>query len=329
LALLGYGGDLGVQLFFALSGFLITSRLLEEYDARGAISWRNFYIRRAFRILPPVFFYLSALVLVGSALHYVPVGRKGLIASVFFFRNYVPVPSGWYTAHFWSLAVEEHFYLMWPAVLCLAGVARGWRAAVGLAGIFILWRHADKHFVWVGHLMSNLQGNGHRTDYRISGLLLGCALAFLWRNQAARVALTKTVRSWWSLPLLAAAVALVRHPTRWTDDGIDVLMAMLPLITIADPRGIVSRVLETPLLNWIGRLSYSLYLWQQLFMPFYDEPKSIVQQLPLNVIAAFLAAMISYHLVERPFIAYGRRLVRAGGSPSREIAETPPALSPT
>jgi len=336
LAFLKYGGDLGVQLFFALSGFLITSRLLDEYDTSGAISWRNFYIRRAFRILPPAFFALSVLVLLGPVLHYLPIGPRGLIASTFFFRNYIPVflrdsvpgLSGWYTAHFWSLAVEEHFYLFWPAILFLVGVARGWRAAVLLAGTFILWRHADKHFDWIGRHLSYLQGNGHRTDYRISCLLLGCALAFLWRNQSARVALARVVRSWWSLPLIAATVELVRHPTRWSDDGFDLFMVLVPVVTIADPRGMVSRVLETRLMRWIGRLSYSLYLWQQLFLPYYDEPKSFIQLFPINVVAAFSAALLSYYLVERPFIAYGRRLVRAGGSSSRAIVRVPPALSP-
>jgi len=105
-------------------------------------------------------------------------------------------------------------------------------------------------------------------------------------------------------------------------------MAILPLVTIADPRGIVSRLLGTRLLRWIGRLSYSLYLWQQLFLPLYDEPKSLVQQFPINVIAAFLAALLSYHLVERPFIVYGRRLVRAGGPRSGAMMRIPPALSP-
>jgi peptidoglycan/LPS O-acetylase OafA/YrhL len=328
LAFLGYGGDLGVQLFFALSGFLITSRLLDEYDAKGVVSWRSFYIRRAFRILPPAFFYLSVLVLLGYVLHYIPIGAKQLTASVFFFRNYISVASGWYTGHFWSLAVEEHFYLMWPAVLCFVGIARGWRAALALAGIFILWRHADKHFNWVGQVVPHLHGSPHRTDYRIGGLLLGCALAYLWRSQAGRAILTKRVRSWWSLPLIAATIALVRHPTRWSDDGLDLFMALLPVVTIADPRGIVSRLLETRLLSWIGRLSYSLYLWQELFLPYYDEPKSFVQKLPFNVAAAFLAALLSYHFIERPFIAYGRRLVRAGGPPSRASVRIPPALSP-
>jgi peptidoglycan/LPS O-acetylase OafA/YrhL len=310
LTFLGYGGDLGVRLFFALSGFLITSRLIDEFDTRGVISWRGFYIRRAFRILPPAFLALLVLALLGPVLHVLQIDVRGLIASAFFYRNYLP-DGGWYTAHFWSLAVEEHFYLLWPAVLALVGIARGWRASLALAAIFTLWRHADTRFNWVGHLWPFLHGDTHRTDYRIPGLLWGCLVAFLWRSQAIRMSLTKVVRSWWSLPLVVAAVLLVRIQTTWSDDGLDLLMAALPLITIADPRGAVSRVLETRLMRWIGLLSYSLYLWQQLFIPFYANSEALIQRFPINVVASFCAAALSYYLIERPFISLGRRLVRS------------------
>jgi peptidoglycan/LPS O-acetylase OafA/YrhL len=298
----------GVNLFFALSGFLITTRLLEEFDVTGAISWRNFYIRRAFRILPPAFLTLAVLALLGPALHIFPVKTSEIVASVFFYRNYV-INGEWYTGHFWSLAVEEHFYLLWPAVLSLVGVARGARAALLLTGVFTLWRHASMYVDQAVPPLANI----HRTDYRISGLFWGCAIAFLWRNQGARRVLTRVVRSWWSLPIIAAIIVLARFSPHWSarpwvDDGLDVLVATLPVITVADPRGIVSRVLQTRLLSWIGRLSYSLYLWQQLFNPLPYEPKSLLQQLPFNLVAAFLVASFSYQFIERPCIAFGRRL---------------------
>jgi len=308
----------GVSLFFALSGFLITTRLLEEYDSTGAISWRKFYIRRAFRILPPAFLTLAVLALLGPGLHIFPSKTSEIIASVFFYRNYV-INGEWYTGHFWSLAVEEHFYILWPAVLSLVGVARGAGAALFFTGVFTLWRHA---FMYVDQAVPPLAAI-HRTDYRISGLFWGCAVAFLWRNQTARLVLTRVVRSWWSLPIIAGIMALARFSPHWSgrpwvDDGLDILVATLPLITVADPRGIVSRVLKTRLLSWIGRISYSLYLWQQLFNALPYVPKSFVQQLPFNLIAAFLVASFSYYFVERPSIAFGGRL--AGVSPVKVIA---------
>ena len=92
-----YGG-LGVQLFFALSGFLITTRILEEYDRVGRVSWRDFYIRRAFRILPPALFALLVLAILGPLLRRIPVTPKQIMACVFFYRNYI-IGGGWYTAH--------------------------------------------------------------------------------------------------------------------------------------------------------------------------------------------------------------------------------------
>jgi peptidoglycan/LPS O-acetylase OafA/YrhL len=329
LAFLGRNGELGVQLFFALSGFLITSRLLSEYDAQGAISWRSFYIRRVFRILPPAFFLLFVLALLGPLARILPINRSELVAAALFYRNYAH-PASWYTGHFWSLAVEEHFYLLWPAVLCIVGVARGWRAALSLALLFLVWRHVDSHFNWIGHFNSRQTGNTHRSDYQMAGLFLGCAAAFLWRNKTARSAIGKVSRSWLSLPLVLAALVLVRHPGTWTEDGIDVLMVLLPLVTIADSRGFVSRLLRTELMQWIGRLSYSLYLWQQLFLPYYDAPKGLVQRFPVNIVAAFAAAAFSYYLVERPAIAFGRRLAQKRRDVSfASVAPSPSALSTT
>jgi len=305
-------GVLGVQLFFALSGFLITSRLLEEHDQTGGISWKSFYLRRAFRILPPAFFVLLILALLGRGFHLIPMSADQLAASAFFYRNYLygVVGSAWYTGHFWSLAVEEHFYLVWPAILCIVGMARGARTALTLACIAFVWRIADGHFDWIGHLQPAFHGNRFRTDYCIGELFWGCALAFLWRSSAGRTALRKVVRSHWVVGVVLLQAMLLHFKPRWYESGVEILMALLPLITVADPQGIISRVLETPVLAWIGRLSYSLYLWQQLFLPPFWRPLDlgIIQQLPLNLTAVFASASFSYYFVERPFIRLGRRL---------------------
>jgi peptidoglycan/LPS O-acetylase OafA/YrhL len=166
-------GNWGVQLFFALSGFLITARLLEEYDPRGQIRWTEFYLRRAFRILPAAFFAISVLAILGLGMHLIPMNLKQLLASVFFYRNYAA--SGWYTAHFWSLAVEEQFYLLWPAILCLVGVSRGMRAAAALGCAAAAWRLLDTHFDWIAHFQPQLRGDLHRTDYCIGQLFWGAA----------------------------------------------------------------------------------------------------------------------------------------------------------
>jgi peptidoglycan/LPS O-acetylase OafA/YrhL len=142
-------GPNGVSLFFAISGFLICSRLLEEWRAFGQVSLRGFYIRRACRILPPAMFYLVVIAIL-SLCGLIIVSPGEWWSCVFFFRNYLPeswISRGWggYTVHYWSLAVEEHFYLLWPAALVLLGKVRARWFALSLALAVAGWRMVDFH----------------------------------------------------------------------------------------------------------------------------------------------------------------------------------------
>ena len=241
---------------------------------------------------------------------------------VLFYRNYL-YGGGWYTAHYWSLAVEEHFYLLWPAILAAVGMARGARAAVFMTFVAVAWRICDGRFGWVVRLQPLLRDSDHRTDYNIGVLFFGCALAFFWHSAPTRALLQRFVRSYWVILVIVAQILLVRSRIRWHQIEVEMLMALLPLITIANPGGMVSRLLNTRTLRWIGHLSYSLYLWQQLFIPMRFAPKvlGVVQELPLNVILAVASAMFSYYCIEQPCIRFGRSLQsRVPRSLSREFA---------
>ena len=305
-------GAMGVSVFFALSGFLITRRLMEEWRAAGSINLAGFYIRRAFRILPPILVYLAAVALLGFALHLIPMDRQQLAASLFFYRNYLtePVTQGWYTGHFWSLAVEEHFYLLWPVLLWFAGLRRARWLAPGLALAVAVWRMADARWDWVGRLNPALRGSVARTDYRLDILLFGCAVALIWDEPWVQALLRRLGGS--LLALTAATAAVVCQV--WTPPGYltmgAILMALLPAATVAKPGSWAGRFLELPVLAWVGRMSYSLYIWQQLFLPSNELPRGLGmwQQGPWNLAAAFGCAAASYYLVERPAIAWGKRL---------------------
>ena len=177
---LTHTGPNGVSLFFAISGFLICSRLLEEKRAFGQISLRGFYIRRACRILPPAMFYLlviGALSLCGLII----VSPGEWWSSALFFRNYLPgdwINRGWggYTIHYWSLAVEEHFYFLWPAALVFLGKKRARWFALSLAFAVAAWRTWDFNRHWFDRLIPGLLF-GSRTDVRMDALLLGCVAA--------------------------------------------------------------------------------------------------------------------------------------------------------
>jgi peptidoglycan/LPS O-acetylase OafA/YrhL len=303
---------MGVSVFFALSGFLITRRLMEEWRSAGRISWKNFYIRRAFRILPPMLVYLTVISLLGFGLHWIPMDRQQLAASLFFYRNYftAPVTEAWYTGHFWSLAVEEHFYLVWPVLLGLAGLRRARWLAPALALTVAAWRAADMRFDWVGGLNPALRGYVGRTDYRLDILLYGCAVALLWDDAWVKSLLPRVGGS--LLALLAAVAAVccqVGTPPGYLT-LVAIFMALLPAATVAKPRSWTGQFLELPLLAWVGRMSYSLYIWQQLFLPAsgLPQPLGIWQQAPWNLAAALACALTSYYLVERPAIRWGKSM---------------------
>ena len=309
-------GPDGVSLFFALSGFLICSRLLEEECAFGHISLRGFYIRRACRILQPALFYLiviGALSLCGIII----VSPWDWWSSVLFFRNYLPpgwITRGWggYTVHYWSLAVEEHFYLLWPAALVFWGKARARWFALSLAITVSVWRTWDLHRHWFDRWIPGLLF-GCRTDVRLDALLLGCVKALILNDDSVRLAFSRRFKPWmWWLGVGCYLAPQLIYLSRQSRSYSLFESALLPLViagTVYGPKTFVTMLLESGGMKWIGRLSYSLYLWQQLFsVPAFGSSFSILQRPPLGTAMIFLCAWLSYRFIERPFIRWGHHL---------------------
>ena len=299
-------GTWGVPVFFALSGILITKLLLEEFDRTGAISLKSFYIRRSFRILPPASLYLICL----SALGLVAT-RIEFLGSLFFFRNWLPDSlAGIFTAHFWSLGVEEHFYLLWPSLLVLLGVGkRGFGAAATISIGLALWMSADFHY----HLSARILPHNipdSRTDLRLIGLFCGCSMAFLlhWPNTRAWLQRRYTFLVW--LLAAAALVGCLRYQPYLLILWISILIPVLMAGTTLHPQWWISRFLDLAMMKWIGRISYSLYIWQQLFLlPSWEtKPLGRLQEPPFNLVLAFLVAACSYYFVEKPLIRIGHKL---------------------
>ncbi|MFY9843188.1 MAG: acyltransferase [Terriglobales bacterium] len=309
-------GPNGVSLFFAISGFLICSRLLEEDRAFGQISLRGFYIRRACRILPPAMFYLiviGALSLCGLIL----VSPWDWWSSVLFFRNYLPpgwISRGWggYTVHYWSLAVEEHFYFLWPGALVLMGKTRARWFALSLAISVAAWRTWDLHRHWFDRWIPGLLF-GCRTDVRLDALLLGCVAALILNDDAVRAAFSQGLKPWmWWLCVGCYVAAQFIYLSRQSRSYSLFESALLPLVvagTVYGPKTFVTTLLESRGMKWIGRLSYSLYLWQQLFsVPAPGSKFAILQRPPLSTGMILLCAWLSYRFIERPFIRWGHHL---------------------
>ncbi len=307
-------GGFGVDLFFGISGLLICGRLLDETERTGGFSLGSFYIRRVFRILPPAFAYLAIVGILAIA-GVIAVSPREWLSSVFFSRNYIvmPLDAGWYTGHFWSLAVEEHFYLIWPAALLTMGSSRARRYLPGIAIGVAIWRVVDFHFfhgqIWPGVLSDNIY---ERTDTRFDGLLWGCWLALIVSVPAYREILKQRLSPTVITCLVIALIACIalNPPLQmaWESFLIPAILAG----TVLNPTMLFSRILELSPIRWIGRISYSLYIWQQLFLVRSKIPRPLpfgpVQEFPLNIVAVFVCASASYYLLERPLVALGHSL---------------------
>lgn len=307
-------GLFGVQIFFGLSGFLITSRLIADERGHGRISLASFYIRRAFRIMPASLAFLAVVGLLAWA-GVLPVSFGRWIGTVLFFANYSTAQESWYLGHFWSLAVEEHFYFVWPLVFLVLGAVPGRvRFALAVAIGVALWRAVDFKFAITGASPDRFWG---RTDIEADAIAWGVVVALLYSGGAWRARLEALLRVPATVPALIAflVLGLVFPAQDWK-----LMFLLVTLKAVAIPllilgamleEGILFKLLETPVLRLIGRLSYSLYLWQQLFLVWAGSAVPAMEPLqhfPLNVVMAVACAGLSMVFVERPMIGLGHRI---------------------
>ena len=317
-------GYRGVDVFFAISGLLITSKLLEEEKRTGRISLRNFYLRRAFRILPAALAYL--LTIAGlSKLGLIYVSAVEWFASLFFYRNYsslfhiertLQLP--WFTTHFWSLSIEEHFYLLLPALLLFTrGKVR--IATLGLISICVI---AHRQLELIHRSWFTIQ---FHTDVRLDALMIPALFAVLSRSEVYGERFNPFIRKW-HFGFILAFLLFVWWPesSGLQQTAIATIMPGIVLGTVLKRRSLGTKILEWTPLRWIGRISYSLYLWQQLFFVqrFLEwRPLGRLQAWPLNLVLTFLLAVLSYYGVERPSIRLGHRLTRSRLNSSVEAGE--------
>ena len=308
----------GVGIFFALSGFLITSRLLEEHAARQHISLRDFYVRRAFRILPAAVVVLAALAALDVA-GLLPMNVSEVLGALFFYRNYLPsvfAPdgTGFFTAHYWSLAVEEHFYLFWPLVLVVGlRLRQALTIALFCAGLLVAWRQLElaREIGTYGRVLPTFFV---RSDTRMDALLWGAVAALILDRERARQWASRhlTTVVWLGLVALYGLVwfRFRTQPTCW--EGM--LAALLVAGTTVRPEVAPGHLLELASLQWVGRISYSLYLTNNAFIPFQSigipVTLGLLQRFPLNAIAVVGSSVALYHWIERPMIRAGRRFAK-------------------
>lgn len=302
-------GAVGVDIFFGISGLLICSRLLDEERATGRIDLRSFYIRRAFRIVPPALIYLLLIAVLAWA-GVIIVLPKEWFGALLYYRNYgrlsmTPGFHSYYTGHFWSLAIEEHFYLILPGILALA--PKRWRvpilaALVGVVGCWRVYRQQTRPWVYLQQ----------HTDTRLDALLVPALFAIALGSPSARKVLTALTKFWPGMVVLVIALLSVSGLQILKPFGLEVLIPLILIGTVTHNSSLLAFVFELPPIKWLGRISYSLYLWQPLFfvghfLP-WSRPLGFLQDFPARWGVLLACATISYYFLEKPLMAVGHRL---------------------
>ncbi|QJE96967.1 acyltransferase family protein [Luteolibacter luteus] len=311
----GFGG-LGVRFFFVISGFLITVLMLREVATKGHLEVGAFFKRRCLRILPVYYAFLAAVFLLQLGTPY-ELSLQEWIGNLTFTKNYFG--SDWTTGHLWSLAVEQQFYLLWPfAFRALAPLASPRRALAWLSLPMLLCP-----VLWAIGSITGIKGPLNLGSFFINAdaLATGCALAVLlwhWGDKVSAWFARKSVfllmagtfavaASLWLAPQLRGVLfALTFTFPTLQNLGLALLLAL----SIQAGRSRLLAWLDWSWIAFIGTVSYSLYMWQQIFCTkpeVFGASPAWWNSFPLWVVAAFLAALASYYLVERPFLRMKRR----------------------
>jgi peptidoglycan/LPS O-acetylase OafA/YrhL len=293
---LGIAGH-GVKFFFVISGFLITSIMLRELDRSGTVDRMAFFRRRARRLLPGLLTFVAAV----AVLRWIGVytfAPSQLVAALTFSGQL----GTWELGHLWSMAVQEQFYLAWALILVIGGRRLASLSALTLVIAVPLARVV--HATLQPDAPSLYLGNGASVDT----LALGCLLALHRERLATSRWFNAAVESRYSVPLLYvlggfAAVIGWRPGVLLRAPLVAGAIVLLLERCIRHPDRGFAKVLASRGVVYIGSASYSLYLWQQLFLD--PASTSWAAAYPVNIVAAVGVGLLSWHLIERPLSTHG------------------------
>ncbi len=300
------GGQLGVKLFFVISGFLITTLLIKEKINTRGINLKKFYIRRFLRIFPVFYLYILVVLAIGWYLH-LPTDKLAFGMAALYLTNFIITSSNWSIVHSWSLAVEEQYYLLWPSVF-----KKSTRLAIVVAALFIaiapllrvfVYYHPsfakvllapfinDADSIFIGSMVAIIAGKGiinplFFSRYKIIITLAGFLLVWLISYATLHGKLGKLL-----LPFGTTCTAII--------------FAAIILCNIMPAKDLLFRLLNSRGAKLVGRLSYSIYVWQQLFLlapAHFPMAAFSWNYLPVNLLLVAAVSTASYYGFEKYFL---------------------------
>lgn len=311
--------NLGVTTFFVISGYLITRLLRGEQERLGHISLRGFYFRRVLRIFPAFYLYIATIAVL-VALGVLATTGRSILAAGSFLLNYCQFwdPGAqsarhfWFVGHFWTLALEEQFYLLWPLALVSVGLGCSRRLAFAILVVCPVLRVLTYLFWPEGRNQTALM-----LPTAADSMMAGAVLALSEGNarfEAWVARLSLPLAAFGALLVVGILSPLLLHRFMGAYDlpvGRSVNALAIAVILIYVTRSSDSwmgRVLNCRIAVFTGTISYSLYLWQQLFLTPLNQTWTGL--FPCNLGLSLVAAMVSHYVVERPFMRLKER--RAG-----------------
>ncbi len=302
-------GQIGVAVFFVISGFLITSLMLHEESKTNTVSLKKFYIRRSLRIFPAYFFLLFVYFILQS-FDVIYISKDSWITSLTY-TKYFNWQLDWYTSHFWSLSIEEQFYIIWPLIFLFGKRFRKVSTILIILMVPLLRNY---------HFHHNINGLDNLSFFlRIDSIATGCLFA-LYKNQILNILSKRWDMFFYSsliglfllpdLPLLLKPLQLdIIFAPLGVNSGTlaNYFIAVIMMYSIFVKEGNWFYFLNLKWVNYIGLLSYSLYLWQQFYTythiswdPYSKD--NWVYHYPQNLILIILSALFSYYIIEKPFL---------------------------
>lgn len=299
-------GNLGVRIFFVISGFLITTLLISEYKKTGTISLIKFYFNRTFRIFPAFYAFIFAIVLANS-FGIISLRDGDLFHAVTYTTNY-HYDRAWELGHLWSLAVEEQFYLLWPAIFLFFSL----RGALYVSSAYILLGPIVRVLTWL-YLPDYHIGIGESFQTVADSIASGCVFAFIKMRLDQNETILKIQSRGIVVVGLIFLIGILDYYKSYISFSFPIGETLLNLSIVffidwclRNSNGFFGRFLESRPMVFVGVLSYSLYLWQQ---PFFNKQSDIFFTTPpLNIFFIFLFSIISYYFVEKPFLSLRRTL---------------------
>jgi peptidoglycan/LPS O-acetylase OafA/YrhL len=303
--------DLGVRTFFVISGFLITTLLLKEKARSGTISLRNFYFRRTLRIVPAYYVFLLCIFFL-SLLRVVQLEQADYWYTLTYTFNLKGLQHTWWVGHTWSLALEEQFYLLWPLVVrsCsrrnLAIVAGAFALLAPVARALLYLANQEAYWRWYEVL-----------PLMADPIAIGCLLALCMSHADWQSKIAAALRGYWFwfAPALILCLEALNNRPKFFPHPVIFLSILLPVINLGIvavvaravlvTQGGFSRILNSRPMVAVGILSYSLYLWNNLFIAPGKRPLWL--DFPFNLIPLAVFTSVSFLCVEKPLNELRRR----------------------